>query len=210
MHHEHAQHEAPHTAGHIIHWARLYDLFFARKPSAEHKKAVKVADLQPGERVLDVGCGPGTLAILMAGKVGAAGEVVGIDASTEMIDVARKKARKDGSAARFEPAAIESLSFADGSFDVATSTYMLHHLPEDVQTRGLAEVRRVLKLGGRFVIVDFSSDSHSFFGHVLSIIGHAHGGSSFPALEAKLRAAGFSAVEQIPVKRKASMLVKAT
>lgn len=200
----------PHTTGSIIRWARLYDFLFARKPSAEHKRAVKAAAPKPEEKALDVGCGPGTLAILIARKVGPEGEVVGIDASTEMIDVARKKATKQGSTARFEPAAIESLPFGNNSFDLATSTYMLHHLPEDVQARGLAEVRRVLKPGGRFVIVDFSSDSHSFFGHLLSILGHAHGQSSFPALEAKLRTAGFTAVEQLPVKRRAALLVKAS
>ena len=208
--HEHAQHTAPHTAGSIIRWARLYDLLFARKPSAEHKLALKAAAPQPGDKALDVGCGPGTLAILMSQEIGSEGEVVGIDASMQMIEVARKKAKKQNVATRFEPAAIEALPFADDSFDLAASTYMLHHLPEDVQAKGLAEVRRVLKPGGRFVIVDFSSDSHSFFSHLLSIIGLAHGNSSFPVLEAKLRTAGFTTIEQIPVKRKASMLVKAT
>jgi ubiquinone/menaquinone biosynthesis C-methylase UbiE len=205
-----AHEAAPQTTGKLIRWARLYDLFFARKPTQEHKAAVRAAVLQPGEKVLDVGCGPGTLAILMAKKVGDEGEAVGIDAALEMIDRARAKAKKEGSAARFEPAAIESLPFGDQSFDAVTSTYMLHHLPDDVQARGLAEARRVLKPGGRLVIVDFASESHSFLGHLLSILGHLHGASSFPALSEKLRVAGFTAVERLPVKRKEAMLVRAS
>jgi ubiquinone/menaquinone biosynthesis C-methylase UbiE len=208
MHHSHAKH-APQTTGKIIRWAKWYDLLFARKPTKEHKAAVKAAVLQPGEKVLDVGCGPGTMAILMAKKVGPEGEVVGIDASLEMIEVARNKAKKQGSHARFEPAAIESLPFPDATFDAATSTFMLHHLPDDVQCKGLAEVRRVIKPGGRVLIVDFSSESGSFLGHLLSVLGHAHGSSTFPKLEGVLREAGFTNVEQLPSKRKGTMIVRA-
>jgi ubiquinone/menaquinone biosynthesis C-methylase UbiE len=203
-------HPAPHTEGKIIRWAWLYHLLFARKLSADHKLAVKYAALQPGERVLDAGCGPGTMAIRMAEKVSPAGEVAGIDASAEMIEAARRKAKKAKSPARFEAAAIESLPFADGTFDVATSTFMLHHLPEDVQAKGLAEVRRVLKPGGRFVIVDFASESGTFLGHLLSILGHRHGTSSLPGLEAKLHEAGFASIEQLPAKRKESLIIKAS
>jgi demethylmenaquinone methyltransferase/2-methoxy-6-polyprenyl-1,4-benzoquinol methylase/phosphoethanolamine N-methyltransferase len=210
MHHQAAEETAPQTAGKTIRWAHWYNLLFARKPTREHKQAVRALALQPGEKALDVGCGPGTTAIFMAKEVGAEGEVVGIDASLEMIQVAREKAKKEGSTARFEPAAIEALPFPDETFDAATSTYMLHHLPEDVQAKGLSEVRRVLKPGGRFLIVDFSSESGSFLGHLLSILGHAHGHSSFPGVEAKLRAAGFTSIERLESKRKATMLIRAS
>jgi ubiquinone/menaquinone biosynthesis C-methylase UbiE len=194
-----ATHAAPHTTGRLIRWARWYDLLFARKLSTVHKQALKSAAPQPGEKALDVGCGPGTLAIALARKVAPGGEAVGIDASPEMIDAARRKAARKHSHARFEPAAIESLPFPDATFDLATSTFMLHHLPADVQDRGLAEVRRVLKPGGRLVIVDFSSESQSFLGHLLSVIGHTHGSSSLPALEARLLAAGFTSVSAVPI-----------
>lgn len=208
MHHEHAKEHRPQTSGKTIRWARWYDLLFARKPTAAHKQALRAAAPQPGEKALDVGCGPGTLAIVLARKLAPGGEVVGIDASPEMIDVARRKAKRQHSEARFEAAAIEALPFANASFDLAISTFMLHHLPDDVQSKGLAEVRRALKPGGRFVIADFSSESGSILGHLLSILGHAHGHSTFPGLEAKLRAAGFEHVEQIPSSRKGTMIVR--
>jgi len=198
------------TTGKLIHWARVYDLLFARKPTEVHKKLVKQAALKPGERALDVGCGPGTLVLFLATKVAPGGEAVGIDASPEMIERATQKARKAGTAARFEMAAIESLPFADASFDVATSTFMLHHLPHDVQATGLSEVRRVLKPGGRLFIADFESNGGSFLGHLLSVLGHAHGSSTFPALEADLRHAGFEHVEQITSPGKGTMIVEAS
>lgn len=210
MVHGHAHKTAPHTTGKTIRWARLYNLLFARKLSAEHKLALTYAAPQPGEKVLDVGCGPGTMAIAAAERVSPGGEAVGIDASAEMIEVARGKAKRVKSPARFEAAAIEALPFADGYFDAATSTFMLHHLPEDVLAKGLAEVRRVLTPGGRLVIVDFASDSGTFLGHVFSVLGHAHGGNTFPGLETKLHEAGFTRVEQLPSKRKATMIVKAS
>jgi demethylmenaquinone methyltransferase/2-methoxy-6-polyprenyl-1,4-benzoquinol methylase/phosphoethanolamine N-methyltransferase len=209
MHDNHA-HAALNTTGHTIHWARLYNLLFARKTTAEHKQAIRAVGLLPGERLIDVGCGPGTAALVLAKKAGPEGHVVGIDASTEMIDVARKKARKAGSTAQFEIAPIESMPYAESSFDAAISMLMLHHLPAELQDKGLAEVRRVLKPGGRLVILDFSSDSGSFFGHLLSILGHAHGGSAFPELEQKLHTAGFAQVDRLPLKRKSVMLIKAS
>ena len=197
------------TTGKLIHWARVYDLLFARKPTEVHKQLVKEAALKPGEHVLDVGCGPGTLALLMATKVAPGGEVVGIDASPQMIERATQKAKKAAAGARFEVAAIESLPLVDASFDASTSTFMLHHLPHDVQTKGLAEVRRVLKPGGQLLIADFASDSGSFLGHLLSVLGHAHGSSTFPALEDELHKAGFEHVEQLSSPRKGTMIVRA-
>jgi ubiquinone/menaquinone biosynthesis C-methylase UbiE len=201
---------APQTKGKTIRWARLYNLLFARKLSKEHRLALKYAAPQAGEKALDVGCGPGTMAVALAEKVAPGGEAVGIDASAEMIGLARDKAKRAKSGARFEAAAIESLPFPDGQFDVATSTFMLHHLPEEVRAKGLAEVRRVLKPGGRFVVVDFASDSGTFLGHLLSVMGHSHGKSTLPHMEAALHAAGFASVEKMKSDRKESLIVKAS
>lgn len=210
MQHRHADEAAPHTTGSIIRWSRLYNLFFGLKPTAQHQRVIEYAAPQPGEKALDVGCGPGALAIAMSEMVGEGGEVVGIDASLEMIETARRKTKRQSLPVRFEAAAIESLSFPGASFDLATSTFMLHHLPDEAQRAGLAEVRRVLKPGGRLVIADFASESGSLLGHLLSILGHAHGGSTFPSLESKLREAGFARVEQLKSKSKAVMFVRAS
>jgi len=122
---------------------------------AFREKIVDMVRLQPGESVLDVGCGTGTLAIIAKERVGRTGHVVGIDPSVQLINGARHKAARRRLKIDFEIAGIEQLNYPDHSFDVVLSTFMMHHLPGDFRHQGLAEVARVLKPGGRLLIVDF-------------------------------------------------------
>jgi ubiquinone/menaquinone biosynthesis C-methylase UbiE len=85
------------------------------------------------------------------------GEVVGIDPSSEMIQVARQNAAREGSQVRFEMGVIEALLFPDASFDVVLNRLMLHHLLGGLKQRGWKEVRRVLKHGGICLVLDFES-----------------------------------------------------
>ncbi|MDX1251536.1 MAG: class I SAM-dependent methyltransferase [Gammaproteobacteria bacterium] len=117
-------------------------------------ETLRHAELQSGQHVLDVGCGTGVLTRLAALAVGDNGETVGIDPSPAMLQVARRNANAEASHASFKVAAIEALPFDSEHFDVVFSICMLHHLTPDLKRAGLAEVYRVLKPGGRFVIVD--------------------------------------------------------
>src|SRR5262249_12540524 len=101
---------APETEGRAIRWARLYDLgttllYFGRR-AALHRRVVELASIAPGERILDVGCGPGRLALAAGAVTGTAGEVCGIDPAPEMIALARRKATQLGVRARFDVAVI--------------------------------------------------------------------------------------------------------
>lgn len=148
---------APQTRGVTLGWAApIYDWYCPRLGLGDRfrRETLRHAGLVQGERVLDVGCGTGVLTRLAAEAVAAAGQVIGVDAAPAMIAVARERAQRAGSAARFDVAAIETLPFADASFDVVLCSAMLHHLPPDVKDMGLSSVRRVLKPGGRLVIVD--------------------------------------------------------
>src|SRR5579863_6844864 len=150
----------PSTGGIVLHGARFYDFMawamMLGRESAFRQKVLDLARLKPGEAVLDVGCGTGTLAITARRRVGHDGKVSGIDASPEMIARAGKKARKAGLEIEFRNESIEALPFPDGRFDLVLSTVMLHHLPRKVRDAGLREIRRVLRPGGRVLIVDFA------------------------------------------------------
>jgi ubiquinone/menaquinone biosynthesis C-methylase UbiE len=210
MHHTSA--DSPKTEGRVLHAARWYDLFGAvisfGRDRAIRDKLVELAGPTPGERVLDVGCGTGTLAIALGSKMGT-GEVHGIDASPEMIHVAKKKAADAGADVEFEVALVEAIPFPDGSFDLVTSSLMLHHLPADLQRRGLAEIRRVLKPGGRFVAMDFAAQSHGPLGHLLSILGRPRGERTVDRLAPMLRAAGFRTVETLSTQSRAFAFIRA-
>src|SRR5260370_36053559 len=118
-------------------------------------RTATLARMQPGEQVLDVGCGTGTLAMEVARRVRRAGRVAGVDPGTEQIARARSKAARSHVPIEFQIGVIEQLPFPDQTFDVVLSTLMMHHLPGGLKRQGLAEIARVLKPGGRLVIAAF-------------------------------------------------------
>jgi ubiquinone/menaquinone biosynthesis C-methylase UbiE len=153
--HQHTQDETPETKGVVVHWATPYDLLFDRFLRPSQPSIGILAQVKPGNRVLDVGCGTGGLAIAAQKWAGPDGQAVGIDPSPEMIQRACRNAERARSAAKFETGVAERLPFPDGSFDVVLNRLMLHHLPGDLKPRALAEMRRVLKPGGVCLVVDF-------------------------------------------------------
>jgi ubiquinone/menaquinone biosynthesis C-methylase UbiE len=174
-----------------------YDLFawllmLGREP-ALRERLVDLARLAPGDTVLDVGCGTGTLAIAAKRRVGASGLVHGIDASPEMIDWATHKAMKAGVDVAFQTAIVEALPFPDAHFDAVVSTLMLHHLPRSAREQCAREMRRVLKLGGRVLAVDVAMPVHGRGGLLVRLHRHL-----LPALQdiiELLRQAGLTVVE---------------
>lgn len=88
---------------------------------------MRLAHVESGQSVLDIGCGTGSLAIAAKRRVGPSGTVHGIDASPEMIARARKKARTADVDVTFTDGVVEGLPFPDGHFDIVLSTLMLPH-----------------------------------------------------------------------------------
>jgi ubiquinone/menaquinone biosynthesis C-methylase UbiE len=190
---------AQETKGLILKGGWRYDLhgwfldtcLFRGQGRELRQRTITLARLQPGEAVLDVGCGTGTLALEAARRVGTSGHVVGIDPGAEQIARARAKAAQRHVPVEFQIGVIEQLAFPDQTFDVVLSTLMMHHLPASIKRQGLAEIARVLKGGGRLVIADFTRKQDRAG---LASRFHA-GGSSIQDLAAFLKEAGFSVVE---------------
>lgn len=145
----------------ILHSPRAYDflawLLLGDDERVFRDRTLDRARVAPGETVLDVGCGTGTLAILAAQRVGPAGTAHGVDASPEMIDAARRKAKREGVRVAFEQASVDALPFPAGTFDVVLGTLMLHHLPPRARVPAVREAHRVAKPGARIVVVDFGA-----------------------------------------------------
>jgi len=164
-----------------------------------NREIIERAGIKPGERVLDVGCGTGAQT-LPAAEVAGPGNVVGVDPSPDMLEQAREKAEKKGLDIDFRGAAIEKLPFDDQQFDVVLSSFMLHHLPEDVMRSGFGEIQRVLKPGGRLLAVDFTS-GRSLIGRVMGFLGHAHKLEGLNGIKSTLAEVGFANVEELPSNR---------
>ncbi len=108
--------------------------------------------LTEGERLLDVGCGPGDAALSLATLLGPTGELVGVDASAAMLKLARQRSAATACAVRFSVGDARSLNEADGSFDVVRSERTLQWLPDP--ERAVSEFARVLRSRGRLSLID--------------------------------------------------------
>jgi ubiquinone/menaquinone biosynthesis C-methylase UbiE len=192
---------APQTHGLVITSAWRYDLLLwvgnlvtRGKWQALREMTADLAQLQPGETVLDVGCGTGTLALIAKQRVGRTGRVSGLDPSVQMIARARRKAARRDLAIDFQVGVIEQLAFPGQSFDVVLSSFMMHQIPDGLKRQGLAEIARVLKPGGRLLIVDTRrpEEQHGRAARPIHTGPWNSGVQDQPAL---MQAAGFSQIE---------------
>jgi demethylmenaquinone methyltransferase / 2-methoxy-6-polyprenyl-1,4-benzoquinol methylase len=135
--------------------ARYYDLINSVMSAGLHHtwrvRAADFAEIGLGDRVLDVAAGTGDLTIELSKRVGPDGEVVGIDLSEAMLELAREKAP----GIRFDQGSALDLPYADGEFAAATTGFAARNFSD--LRRGLTEMRRVVRPGGRVVVLDFTT-----------------------------------------------------
>ena len=136
-------------------WALpLYDTI-TRLIGADAAKRMLVdqAALRPSHRVLDIGCGTGTLALLIKHLYPDV-EVVGIDPDPRALARARKKVDRAGFAVQFDQGFSDEMPYPEASFDRVFSSFMFHHLREEDRVKTLSNVRRVLVPGGSLHLLD--------------------------------------------------------
>jgi demethylmenaquinone methyltransferase/2-methoxy-6-polyprenyl-1,4-benzoquinol methylase len=138
--------------------AGVYDLMNTAMTAGLHhrwrERAADRAELSPGDRALDACCGTGDLALELSRRVGPQGEVIGSDFSERMLELARVKAGERAAPVRFEYADALALPYEDGAFDAVTVGFGVRNLAD--LDRGVAELGRVLKPGGRLVILEIT------------------------------------------------------
>ena len=205
LHHTHVNEKPAQTQGRLIRWAPYYDLAVNLLTLGQawrlRKLTIEQALIHPGDHVLDVGCGTGDVTLPAKVRAGSEGHVYGIDPAPEMIAAARAKAERQGLEIDFRVGVIESLPLPDASLDVVTASMMIHHLPDDLKVRGLAEIYRVLKPGGHVLIFDFMRPTKSFLNRFLISLTLHHGlNFGIEDLPKMLKAAGFTQAEKLDEK----------
>ena len=177
--------------------SRQLESNYSRRDFQRRRRLVhETLDAQPGQRVLDVGCGPGFYVAELADRVGNAGFAVGVDVSAEMLNLAKRRCEGRTNVA-FHEASATALPVDASSFDAALSVQVLEFIPE--VDAALAEIRRVLRPGARLVLwdVDWStvswhSDDPDRMTRVLRAWdGHLSHPSLPRMLAARLKSAGF-------------------
>ena len=159
---------------------------------------VEQAGLEPHQRVLDVGCGTGTLAVLVKRRYPSI-DVVAIDPDAHALARARRKAERAGVSVRFDIGFASALGYRHASFDRVFSSMMFHHLANDEQAQALREMARVLRPGGRLAFLDFAGPDSRALG-ALGRLLHSHrrlSGNSASRVLDLMAAAGLQHAMQI-------------
>ena len=143
------------AAGHDVFLPAYDPIMWLLRFTRDLDRLVARAALRPSHRVLDVGCGTGTLAVLIARRYKDI-HVTGIDPDPKALARAMRKAARARVSVSFECAFGDALPFADGTFDRVFSSMMFHHVPKEEKPGVLAEIRRVLKAGATLELLDFA------------------------------------------------------
>jgi len=126
------------------------------------KRMLELADIKQEHKVLDVGCGTGTL-LLQINRIQNNAKLFGLDGDQEILSIAEQKAEKANARINWLHAYSTSIPLDEDSMDLVTNSLMIHHLMPNDKSVTFSEIYRVLKPGGRLVLVDWGKPSNLFF-----------------------------------------------
>jgi ubiquinone/menaquinone biosynthesis C-methylase UbiE len=147
----------------------LYDplLKWVMREESFKQKLIEQAHIRPRMKVLDLGCGTGTLTIMLKQSEPQA-KIIGLDGDEDVLAIARSKATQAGIEVQWEKGLADHLPYPDHSFDRVVSSLVIHHLITEGKVRAFQEIYRVLRVGGEFHMVDFGPP-HNLYERILAV-----------------------------------------
>jgi len=167
---------------------------------ALREMTVSLAQVKAGDRVLEVGCGTGTLTLAAKRQAGPSGEVFGIDIIPGMIEASQSKAAQAKMEATFQLGSIEDIPFPANQFDVVMCSFMIFHMSEMVRRKGITEIYRVLKPQGRLLVLDLALPARALPRTIAKTLFRGMLKHDLRELVPLMEASGFSGVETAPAK----------
>lgn len=126
------------------------------------ERIIKIADIKDKETILDIGCGSGSLVVLIKSKYPGS-KLIGIDPDPNILKIAQKKVNKENLDIKLLNSWAEDLPVESSSIDLVISSLSFHHLPTEIKKMALKEIYRVLKKDGRFILADIAKPDSLFW-----------------------------------------------
>ncbi len=183
--------------------AQTYDALMKRMTFGRERElretTVSLAGVKPGDCVLEVGCGTGTLTLAAKRRAGPSGKVFGIDVIPVMIELSQRKAALAEEEITYQLASIADIPFPANTFDVVMCSFMIFHMSEKVRQKGVAEIFRVLKPQGRLLVLDSATPTRSALKALVKMVSGGELPPDLHQLCPLMEHSGFSKIEIAPV-----------
>lgn len=159
------------------------------------KTTIDLAQIKQGDNVLEIGCATGSLTLAAKQKAGKNSLVAAIDIIPGMIEVSKIKSKNANLDINFQLGSIDNIPFPDSHFDVVMCSFMIFHMSDNVRNKGIEEISRVLKPGGRLLVLDVVLPQKRFSRKLLELFLGFMLKHELNELQPKLESTGFTKTE---------------